>query len=244
MILASLPSSARRVAALGCVALLIAGCGSSGGTPAPLASASGPGTTNAPSSPPYTLGPAPSASPNDNCPTAAPAAFTGTATVTMTTNYGDMVIKVDGSLGANAAGSFVALARCGYYNNIIFHRILPGAVIQAGDGTNARLPNLNPDFMGTGGVTWTIKDDKVTATYKTGTLAMANTGTADTGGSQFFIILSEAAFASYPKTYSIFGTVTKGMDVAQRIGLIPVAGDQGSTPTNIAVITSTTVVTP
>jgi cyclophilin family peptidyl-prolyl cis-trans isomerase len=243
MILASLPSSARRMAALGCAALLIAGCGTS--VASPSASVSAPPATLAPTAPAYTLGPTPAPSGADNaCPTAAPAAFTGTATVTMTTNWGNIVIKVDGKLGANAAGAFIALAKCGYYNNVIFHRIIPGTVVQAGDGTNARLPNLNPAHMGEGGPGFTIKDDAVNSTYDTGTLAMANTGSADTGGSQFFIILSKAAFASFPKTYSIFGNVTQGMDVVQRIGLIPVGGDSGTMALEVAVITSVTVTTP
>jgi cyclophilin family peptidyl-prolyl cis-trans isomerase len=244
MILASLPSSARRMAALGCAALLIAACGTSA-TPSGSVAPSTPPPTVAPTAPAYTLGPTPATSPDANaCPTTAPAAFTGTATVTMTTNWGNIVVKVDGKLGANAAGAFIALAKCGYYNNVIFHRIIPGAVIQAGDGTNARLPNLNPAHMGEGGPGFTIKDDAVTGTYDTGTLAMANTGSADTGGSQFFIILSKAAFSTYPKTYSIFGNVTQGMDVVQRIGLIPVGGDSGTMALEVAVITSTTVTTP
>ncbi len=244
MILASLPSSARRLAALGCVALLVVGCGTSGASPV-SSSAPTPGApTWAPTAPPYTLGPTMSPSPNDTCPTAAPAPLSGTATVTMTTNFGNIVIKVDGSLGANAAGAFVALARCGYYNNVLFHRIITGAVIQSGDGTYGRLPNLTPSLMGTGGPTWSTKDDAVKSTYKRGTLAMANKGAADTGSSQFFIILNEKTFSTYPKTYSIFGTVTSGMDVVDRIGLIPTGGDSGTMALEPAVITSTNVVTP
>ena len=121
-----------------------------------------------------------------------PPALTGTATVKMTTNFGVIVIKVDSKLGAHAAGAFVALARCGYYNNVIFHRIVPGFFIQAGDGTYGRMPNptLN-HLLGTGGPGWTVPDDPVTTAYVRGTVAMANTGSANTGSSQFFIVLSD-----------------------------------------------------
>lgn len=241
MILASLPSSARRFAALGCVALLVVGCGTSSVSPASSASPSAGVPTWAPTAPPFTLGPSPDAT----CPTSAPAPFSGTATVTMTTNFGNIVIKVDGSLGANAAGAFVALARCGYYNNILFHRVVPGFVIQAGDGTNARLPNTTPNLMGTGGPSWSVTDDKVTSTYKRGTLAMANkSGIANSGSSQFFVVLTDAGFAGVSAVYSIFGSVTKGMDVVDRIALIPTGGDTGSMPLEPAVITGTTVATP
>ena len=81
-----------------------------------------------------------------------PPALTGTATVKMTTNFGDIVIKVDSKLGPHAAGAFVALARCGYYNNIIFHRVVPTFIIQAGDGIYGRMPNPTlTHLLGTGG---------------------------------------------------------------------------------------------
>jgi len=244
MIVAPAMSSARRLATAGLLALALAGCSTIPAvTPTPTPSLP---ATIPPTTPPYTLAPTPF-----GCPTSAPAAMTGTATVTMTTNFGTIVIKVDASLGPNAAGSFVALARCGYYNDIIFHRIVPGFVIQAGDGTYAREPNLTPANMGTGGPGWTVTDDPVTTAYKAGTVALANTGSANTGSSQFFIVLSDTSWtATTPKTYSIFGNVTSGMDVVQRIAQVPTGGEPGSDgsaasmPLQPIVITGTTVTTP
>jgi cyclophilin family peptidyl-prolyl cis-trans isomerase len=244
MILAPATSSARRLASVGLLALLLGGCSVLPVvTPTPVPTA---GATIPPTTPPYTLGPAPS-----GCPTAAPAAMSGTATVTMSTNFGNIVIKVDAGLGPNAAGAFVALASCGYYNNVVFHRIVKCFVIQAGDGTYARLPTLTQSKMGAGGPGWSIQDDKVTAKYKRGTVAMANTGAANSGNSQFFIVLSDTAWtATTPTTYSIFGDVTSGLDAVDRIAEVPTGGEPGSDgspasmPLQPIVITGTTVTTP
>jgi peptidyl-prolyl cis-trans isomerase B (cyclophilin B) len=251
MILASITSSARRLATLGVVALLLAGCAVPTVTPTTPPS---PLPTIPPTTPPYTLGPTVSASPF-GCPTSTPAALSGTATVKMTTNFGDIVIKVDSSLGANAAGAFVALSRCGYYNNVIFHRIVPKFVIQAGDGLYARLPNATLDSkMGTGGPGWTVPDDKVTTTYKRGTVALARTSTANSGNSQFFIVLDDSAAstlgASTANNYAIFGNVTAGLDVVDRIAAVPLGGEPDGSggapamPLEPVVITSTIVTTP
>jgi cyclophilin family peptidyl-prolyl cis-trans isomerase len=172
----------------------------------------------------------------------------------MTTNFGNIVIKVDGSLGANAAGSFVALARCGYYNNVIFHRVVAGSIIQSGDGSYAREPNLTLSKMGMGGPDWKVQDDKVTTSYKRGTVSLARTGAANSGNSQFFIVLNDSAQtilgAATANNYAIFGSVTTGMDVADRIASVPVGGEPDSQgnpatmPLQPIVITSTIVTTP
>jgi cyclophilin family peptidyl-prolyl cis-trans isomerase len=246
MILARLSSSPRRLAAVGMVAMLFSGCSVPTAVPTPSPS---PLPTLPPSVPAYTLGPAPS-----GCPTAAPAAMTGTATVTMNTNFGAIVIKVDSSLGPNAAGSFVALARCGYYDNVIFHRVVPTFIIQGGDGQYGRLPSFTPDKTGQGGTGWTIPDDKVTTAYKRGTVALARTSAANSANSQFFIVLDDSAQTSLGATtannYAILGTVTSGMSVVDRIAQIPLGGEPGpngepaSMPLQPAVITSTVVTTP
>ena len=276
MIPALTKSPPRRLATVGLVALLLAGCATPYATPSASPS---PLPTVAPTTPAYTLGPTMSPAPND-CPIAAapsstptqsptatpassasvsaaplmspPPALTGTATVKMTTNFGDIVIKVDSKLGAHAAGAFVALARCGYYNNVIFHRIVPKSFIQAGDGTYARMPNPSLDSkMGTGGPGWVVQDDPVTTKYVRGTVALANTGAPNSGGSQFFIVLSDTAFPAGTTSYAIFGNVTSGIDIADRISLVPTGGepDQAaggttSMPGEPIVITSTIVTTP
>ena len=104
------------------------------------------------------------------------------------------------------------------------------------------------------GQDWTIPDDKVTTTYKRGTVAIARTSAANSGNSQFFIVLADSAQTSLgaasTNNYAIFGTVTTGMDVADRIAAIPLGGEPGpngeppSMPLQPAVITSTVVTTP
>jgi cyclophilin family peptidyl-prolyl cis-trans isomerase len=261
MILALTKSPARRLATVSLVALLVAGCFAPTITPSPAPSA---GPTVAPTTPPYTLGPSMSPAPY-GCPiasatsTASPAPsvpppppLTGTVTVKMTTNFGDIVIKVDSSLGPNAAGAFVTLARCGYYNNVLFHRVVPGFVIQAGDGTYGRMPNPNLSMMGTGGPGWKVKDDPVTTKYTRGTVAMARTSDPDSGSSQFFIVLADSAQSSLgaasANNYAIFGNVTTGLDVVDRIAAVPLGGESSggaapAMPLEPVVITSTIVTT-
>jgi cyclophilin family peptidyl-prolyl cis-trans isomerase len=244
MTLASPLTRYRRLAALGLAAMLFAGCAQIPAlTPAPTGT---PLPTIPPTTPPFSLAPSPS-----GCPTSAPAPLSGTATVTMATNFGTIVIKVDAADGPNAAGAFVALARCGYYNNVVFHRIVKDFVIQAGDGTNAREPNIDWSKAGQGGPDWTIKDDPVTKNLVRGTVAVANRG-ADTGSSQFFIVLTDDAFPAGTTNYAIIGTVTQGMDVVDRIAQVPTGGEpepggaagSGSMPLQPIVIESTTVTTP
>jgi cyclophilin family peptidyl-prolyl cis-trans isomerase len=148
----------------------------------------------------------------------------------------------------------VALARCGYYNNVIFHRVVSGFIIQGGDGTNGREPNLILNKLGMGGPDWNVQDDKVTTTYKRGTVSLARTGAVNSGNSQFFIVLSDSAQTSLgaatANNYAIFGSVTTGMDVVDRIALVPLGGEPGangepaSMPLQPIVITSTLVTTP
>ena len=103
--------------------------------------------------------------------------------------------------------------------------------------------------MGQGGPGWTIKDDPVKTDLVRGTVAMANTGAADSGSSQFFIVLDDSAFAKGTTTYSIFGTVTVGMDVVDAIARSRPAASpsraasaaRGSMPLQPVVILSTTV---
>ena len=104
-----------------------------------------------------------------------------------------IVIKVDGALSPIAAGNFVALAECGFYDGVVFHRLVPDFVIQGGDGEFGREPTCDPTMIGTGGPGYTIQDEPVTATYERGTVAMARTPAPNSQGSQFFIVLDDAA---------------------------------------------------
>ena len=181
------------------------------------------------------------------CPTKQPAPLPAgeKRTVTLNTAKGAIVISVDGSLSPIAAGNFVALVACHFYDGVIFHRIVPGFIIQAGDGTYGREPDVNPDYVGFGELPYKIKDEPVTTTYVRGTVAMARTNKADSADSQFFIVLDDSAAATLggPKanTYQIFGSVTSGMDVVDTIGAGANSGTPNYLSTNPVAITTATV---
>jgi cyclophilin family peptidyl-prolyl cis-trans isomerase len=142
-------------------------------------------------------------------------------TATMTTSSGAIVFELFPSEAPKTVNSFVFLARKGYYDGVIFHRIISGFMIQGGD----------PTGTGTGGPGYSFEDEPVTRDYLAGTLAMANAG-PNTNGSQFFIVHERSGL---PKNYTIFGQVVDGMDVVNTLGGLPVTmGPSGerSTPVN------------
>ncbi len=105
-----------------------------------------------------------------------------------------------------AASNFVTLTKDGFYNGLIFHRVVPGFVIQGGD----------PLGNGTGGPGYKFEDEPVMLPYKKGIVAMANSG-PDTNGSQFFIMLEDNE--SLPPDYTIFGKVISGQEVVDKIAV-------------------------
>ena len=156
------------------------------------------------------------------CPTAQPAALPAgeTRTVSIETANGRIVIRVSGDLSPIAAGNFAALADCGYYDGVVFHRVVPGFVIQGGDPTGS----------GRGGPGYTIADEPVTTRYQRGIVAMARTPEPNSQGSQFFIVLSDEAETALARanTYAIFGQVVEGMDTVDAIA----AAADAELPTN------------
>jgi cyclophilin family peptidyl-prolyl cis-trans isomerase len=223
------------------IPLLLAACtGGTGATTAPL--------PTIPSVPPATASPVaehPGPTYPPGCPTSQPPALGAgeTRTVTLETDQGNIVIKVEADLSPIAAGNFVALAECGYYDGVVFHRVVPGFVIQGGDGQFGRSPDVIPGLVGTGGPPYTIQDEPVTAKYQRGTVAWARTSEPNSVGSQFFIVTDDAAeqaLASY-NTYQIFGEVVEGMDV---VDAITAAANGVENPADPVVITKATVSTP
>jgi peptidyl-prolyl cis-trans isomerase B (cyclophilin B) len=168
------------------------------------------------------------------CPTTQPAALPAgeTRTVTIATDLGSMTLAIEADLSPIAAGNFVALAGCGFYDGVVFHRVVPGFVIQGGD----------PEGSGTGGPGYTIQDEAVTAEYGRGVVAMARTSQPNSVGSQFFIVLDDAAsgaLSSY-NTYQIIGHVTDGMETADAI----TEAADAEQPSNPVTMTKVTVANP
>jgi cyclophilin family peptidyl-prolyl cis-trans isomerase len=224
---------ARRLAALALVSALAAAACGGGSTAAPIMPSGGPPV--APTSQPAAGIPA-------DCPTSPPPPMAAdeTATVTLATEKGDIVIEVKGSLAPNAAGNFVALAECGFFDGVIFHRLVPGFVIQGGDGEFGRKPNVDMQRVGTGGPGYSFADDPVSTPYVRATVAMANSG-PDTNGSQFFICLADVGL---PPDYSIFGAVTSGMDVVDVIAAMPNSGPPANQALEPVAVTKATVTRP
>jgi len=143
---------------------------------------------------------------------------------TIKTSFGEIEVQLFPQDAPLAVNNFVFLARQGFYDEVKFHRVARGFVIQSGD----------PTGTGAGGPGYKFADEKVTRDYVAGMLAMANSG-PNTNGSQFFITLADLS-GSLPKNYTIFGQVTGGFDVVQKIEDVPVTasaalGGELSSPT-------------
>ncbi len=130
-------------------------------------------------------------------------------TVTVETNHGTFTIELFDDKAPKTAANFADLAEKGFYDGVIFHRVIDGFMIQGGD----------PDGTGRGGPGYTIKDEfgEGLAHEGEGMLSMANAG-PNSGGSQFFITL--AATPWLDGKHAIFGKVTEGMDVVRTIGKV------------------------
>ena len=149
--------------------------------------------------------------------------------VTIVTNCGSFTIRMDQAQSPNAAASFVTLVQRGFFNQTIFHRIVPGFVIQGGD----------PTGTGTGGPGYeTVDKPPKDAAYTHGVVAMAKTATepAGTAGSQFFVVTVRNA--GLPPDYAIIGKVVKGLSVVDHIGTL---GDASQQPTMVVEIQQATV---
>jgi cyclophilin family peptidyl-prolyl cis-trans isomerase len=192
-------------------------------------------TSSSPSGQPASV--APSAA-GGGCPTAQPPALPAgeKRVVTIETAKGTIAITVEADLSPIAAGNFVALAGCGFYDGVIFHRLVPEFVIQGGD----------PTGTGTGGPGYEIKDEPVIAKYGRGTVAMARTPAPDSVGSQFFVVLSDQARSALESanTYQIIGAVTTGMDVVDAIAAMPNSGDPNNAALEPVAMDKVTVSTP
>ena len=153
---------------------------------------------------------------------------TKTYTATMQTTIGEMVIHLDAVNAPLTVNNFVYLARWHYFDGLIFHRVIKGFVIQGGC----------PEGSGRGGPGYRFADELPKAgRYEVGSLAMANAG-PDTNGSQFFVITGPSG-VGLPPSYSLFGKVIKGVEVATAIQEVQTG--PGDRPLEDVVIRSVTV---
>ncbi len=150
-----------------------------------------------------------------------------TYTATMVTSKGTMELFLDPLAAPMAVNSFVFLARWHYFDGVVFHRIIPGFVLQGGD----------PTGTGSGGPGYSFADElPKPGRYELGSLAMANAG-PNTNGSQFFVI-SGPDGVRLPPLYSHFGKVVQGLDV---VAAIDDVGTRSGKPKEPVVIESVTI---
>jgi cyclophilin family peptidyl-prolyl cis-trans isomerase len=138
---------------------------------------------------------------------------------TIATDLGDIEVELYTNDAPKAAQNFVDLANKGFYDDVIFHRVIPGFVAQGGDGQYGKKSSLERGRVGTGGPGYKFEDEPVKGDYARGAVAMANAG-PNTNGSQFFICHQDLS-GTLPKNYTLFGQVTKGMDVVDQIVSAP-----------------------
>ncbi|MFZ0891188.1 MAG: peptidylprolyl isomerase [Thermoplasmata archaeon] len=147
--------------------------------------------------------------------------------VTLKTTLGEIQAEIFEDKAPKTAENFLTLVRKGFYNGVLFHRVIPGFMIQGGD----------PRGDGTGGPGYTIPDEFHPSLRHSsaGMLSMANAG-PNTGGSQFFITLAPTSWLD--GKHAIFGRVTKGQEIVEQIAAVPRdKSDRPKTPVKILSVT-------
>ncbi len=147
---------------------------------------------------------------------------------TIETSAGTMVVMLNAKETPITVNNFVFLAKEKFYDGTIFHRTIPGFMIQGGD----------PQGTGMGGPGYKFADEAFSGVYERGTIAMANSG-PNTNGSQFFIMHQDYAL---PPNYVIFGKVIEGLDVIDAIAMAPTQpGGEGSSPVTPIIVKTITI---
>ncbi|TAK17682.1 MAG: peptidylprolyl isomerase [Nitrosarchaeum sp.] len=134
------------------------------------------------------------------------------STAIIETNLGTIVFKLLPDLAPETVRNFEKLAKDGFYNGTLFHRVIPGFMIQGGD------PNTksgHKSTWGTGGPGHTIKAEFSSRSHHRGIVSMARAQDPNSAGSQFFIVTTDSTFLD--RQYTVFGEVIEGMDVADKI---------------------------
>jgi len=134
------------------------------------------------------------------------------STAIIETNLGTIVFKLLPDLAPETVRNFEKLARDGFYNGTLFHRVIPGFMIQGGD------PNTksgNKSTWGMGGPSYIIKAEFSSRSHHRGIVSMARAQDPNSAGSQFFIVTTDSTFLD--RQYTVFGEVVEGIDIADKI---------------------------
>ena len=134
------------------------------------------------------------------------------------TKVGEMEIQFFPDVAPKHVENFISLAKSGFYNGTIFHRVIPGFMIQGGDPNTKDLNKTSEYGMG-GPPGAKLKAEFNDKPHKRGVVSMARSGHPDSAGSQFFIVVKDSNFLD--RQYTAFGEVTKGMEVADQIASAP-----------------------
>lgn len=137
--------------------------------------------------------------------------------VALKTKFGDMEIVFFPEKAPKHVENFLALAKSGFYNGTIFHRVIPGFMIQGGDPNTKDLNK--PETYGQGGPSQKLKAEFNDIPHRRGIVSMARTNDPNSAGSQFFIVVKDSNFLD--GQYTVFGEVVKGMEVADKIVSLP-----------------------
>ena len=133
-------------------------------------------------------------------------------TAVIKTGFGDIKVMFFPDLAPNHVDNFIQLAKSGFYDKTIFHRVIPGFMIQGGD---PKTKNHNRAGHGTGGPGYYMKAEFSGKPHKRGILSMARSQSPDSGGSQFYVCVADASWLD--RKYTVFGKVVSGMNVVDRI---------------------------
>ena len=143
--------------------------------------------------------------------------------VVIKTNFGSIKFGLLPELAPETVRNFVTLAKNGIYDGTLFHRVIPGFMIQGGD-PNTKDPNKKSQW-GMGGPGHSIKAEFSSRSHLEGIVSMARAADPDSAGSQFFIVTSDNNTESLDRQYTVFGKVTEGIDVAHKIENLPRDGN-------------------
>ena len=140
--------------------------------------------------------------------------------VIIKTDFGSIKFSLLPDIAPETVRNFLALAKSGFYNGTLFHRIIPGFMIQGGDPNTK---NSDKSTWGQGGPGYNLKAEFNSRSHLRGIVSMARATDPDSAGSQFFIVTSNSTFLD--RQYTVFGEVVEGMEVADKIVNLPRDGN-------------------